>query len=295
MTTTLTRRRLLGGCGAAGLAALAGCSGATPLVGRRTESSETIDPEDSELLSVDVSVGDVAIDGDDRDVIDIDIVKQSSSIRTDLENLHFEHGRDDERLELRSVWEGSEGFFRSRPSMDLDIAMPRALAIDRIDTSTGRVTVRNIEGEMTLDTTTGRVTAENVDGSIVADTTTGRVVIEDVTGTVSADSTTGRIDVRDVGQIGDLSATTGRISTDVPAIDGDTSISTSTGRVSASIDPDLDAELVVETNTGGISVDGLDLEEGVREDDRVTGTLGEGGPTLRIETSTGRISLDRLA
>lgn len=294
MTTDITRRRLLGGCGVAGVAALAGCSGSTPLVGRQLESSETIDPADSEMVSVEVVSGDVTIDGDDRDDIDLDIVKQSSSIRTDLKELHFEYDHDGDTLELRSDWDGSEGWFRSRPSLDLDIAMPRELAIDRIDTSTGRVTVRNVEGEMSLDTTTGRVTAENVDGSVIGDTTTGRVTIEDITGTASADTTTGRIEIHDVGRIGDLSATTGRISTDVPAIDGDTTISALTGQVTAAIDPDLDAELVVETNTGSISVDNLAIDGGVREDDRVTGTLGEGGPTLTISTSTGRISLERL-
>lgn len=294
MTTDITRRRLLGGCATAGLLALPGCSGLTPFVGRQIEASETIDPEDAETMAVDVENGDVTIAGDDRDDVGLDIVKQSSSISTDLEDLILETERAADALELRSVWEGSDGWFTSRPSMDLDAAVPQALSVDRISTSVGAVTVRDVGGEMTLTTSTGRVDVANVDGSVFAETTTGRVKITGVSDTVTADTTTGRIEIRDGGLIGDLSATTGRIEADVPAIDGDTTLSTTTGRITAAVSSDLDAELVAETDTGRIDVSDLDMDDATVGDDRATGTLGEGGPTLRIETSTGRITLEQL-
>ncbi len=291
--TTITRRQLLGGCGAAGLAALAGCSGVTPFVSRRTESSETVDPDGAETVTVDTAVGDVTIIREDRDDIDVDIVKQSSSIRTDLDDLHFEVDHDD-RLELRSVWEGSEGWFTSRPAMNLDIAMADGLELDRIDTSVGTITLRDVAGSMRLGTSTGNVDVESVDGAVRAETSTGDIEIETVDGAVSAETSIGDVRLRDIGQLGDLSTSTGDVETEVPAIDGETVISTSTGSVTAAIDSALDADLVVETSTGDISTGDLELDDMGSGDDLLTGTLGEGGPTLRIETGTGNIRLEQL-
>ncbi|MFC4543010.1 DUF4097 domain-containing protein [Halosolutus amylolyticus] len=294
MTTDITRRRLLGGGAAAGLLALAGCSASTPFVGRRVEDSETIALEGAETLTIESEAGDVTVSGEDRDDVHLDIVKQSSSIRADLDDLTLESERVDDRLEVRSTWDGSAGLFSSRPSMAIDAAVPRTLALDRIETSVGRIDVRDVAGDVTAATDTGRVDVRNLDGTLAARTSTGRVDVAGVNGAVTADTNTGRITIRDVGTIGDVTATTGRIEADVPSIDGDTLISASTGRITAAVSPELDAELEVRTNTGRIDVDELEMDEATVRDDRVTATLGDGGPTLRVETSTGRITLTPL-
>lgn len=294
MTADITRRRLLGGTAAAGLLALSGCTGSTPFVGRRIEETETIAPDGADRLSIRGDTGEVRVTGADRNDVHLDVVKQSSSIRTDLDDLVLETERTDDRLELRSVWEGSDGWFTSRPAMNLDAKIPRGLAIERVETETGEVTLRDVEGDTTARTSTGRVDVRSVSGSVTARTSTGRIEIADVSDAVTASASTGRIDVRNVGRLGDVSTSTGRISAEVPAIDGDTTISASTGRITAAVSPDLDADLVATTNTGRIDVDDLALDDAADGGDRVTGTLGDGGPTLRVETNTGRITIRSL-
>ncbi|SDR01175.1 DUF4097 family beta strand repeat-containing protein [Natronobacterium texcoconense] len=294
MNSKTTRRKLLGGAAATASAALAGCSGMTPFVGQQLAHTETVSSDDVERLSVDTTSGEITVTGGDHDEIGVDVEKQSSSIRTDLEDLTLQTEQTDGTLELRSEWDGSLGWFESQPSMNLEIDLPREIELEEIRTSVGRVTVADVTGDLEVDTSTGRVTARDIDGDLEVDTTTGRVDITDVDGAVGADTTTGRVEIRDVELLEDVSTTTGRIETDVPAIDGDTEITASTGRIEAAISPDVDAELSVRTNTGRLEIDDLELTDATRGDDLVTGTLGDGGPELRFETSTGRITLTTL-
>lgn len=276
MTPNTTRRRLLAAVAAIGSAGLAGCSSTTPLVGQQLSTSETVSVENADALRIDGDAGDITVLGSDRDDVDVDVEKRSSSVRTDLENLELRTDRTNGTLELRSEWDGSEGLLRDRPSMTLEIDAPRELALEAVRASIGRVTVRDVAGDLRIDTSTGRVDVADVDGGVGASTSTGRV------------------EIRDVERLDDVSTSTGRVEADVPAIDGDTTISTSTGRIEVAIDPDLDAELRVGTSTGRIEVSGLGITDETRGDDVLTGTLGDGGPTLRLETDTGRIDVRAL-
>lgn len=279
MIDDTTRRGLLGSAATTALLGLSGCLGATPLVSNRDEETKTFALEDADSLAIDGDTGRVSVTGADREDIRVEIVKESNSVWTDLEDLTLETERTDGRLELRSSWDGSEGWLGDRPSMELDVELPREVALERVDTSTGRITVRDVAGDLR------------------AEASTGRIDIADVDGTVSAEASTGRIDISRVDRLGDVTTSTGRIGVEVPAIDGETTISASTGRVTAAVSEVVDADLRVETSTGRIDVDDLlsdALEDAVRDDDLVAGRLGDGGPTLRIETSTGRVTVRAL-
>ncbi|MCU4926358.1 DUF4097 domain-containing protein [Halobacteria archaeon AArc-dxtr1] len=272
-----TRRTFLGGLAAAGSAALAGCSGATPFVGQQLSETETVAPEGAESIAITGDVGDVSVRTSDRDDVDLDLEKQSSSIRTDLDDLVLRTEADGENLALRSEYEGSVGWFESRPSMSINAEIPGELAVSEIETDVGRVTVRDVAGDLSVRATTGRVDVDGVDGAVEAQTTTGRVT------------------VRDMEALGDVRTTTGRIEVDVPAIDGETTIRATTGRIEAAISSDVNAEIRASTTTGRIDTDDLAMSGANRTDGQVTGTLGEGGPTLRFETTTGRITLTTLS
>ena len=274
MPRDTTRRKLLGGLAATGTAALAGCTGATPFVGRRIEETETVDPADATAIEIVGRVGDLSIVGTDRDTVHLDVEKQTSSLRTDLEAFHLRSETVDDVLAFSSEYEADLGWFESQPRMNLDVELPAELAVERLRTSTGRIAVRDVLGDLEAESTTGGVRISNVDGAVAAEATTGSVRLEDVDGFVRAETTTGGIEARDV--------------------EGVEHLSTTTGSVDAALSTDLDAELVIATNTGGIDVDGLDIDEEVSTSDEVRGTLGEGGPRLRITTTTGSISVTAL-
>ena len=276
MTRTPTRRRLLGGIGAALVAGLAGCTGATPFVGKRIEDDRTIATEDATALAVDARVGDVTIRGEERDDVDVDILKQSSSVAGDLSKLDLAVEREDGRLTLATRYDGDSSLLGGTPTMDLTIRVPRSLRVAEIAASVGDVRVEDVTGDLEVSTSVGDSTIENVDGAVTAEASTGDVTIEGASA------------------VGDVSASVGDLDLAVPAIDGDTTFETSTGDIDAALSPDLDAELAAEAGVGDVTVDGLSLQDGTQTESTATGTLGDGGPDLDVETSTGDVHLSAL-
>lgn len=295
MTKKTSRRGLLAGVAGTATTALAGCASITPLVGQRLTDDFTIDVDGNEHLSVTGDIGAITVRGADREDIAVEVVKQSSSVRTDLEDLTVQTERDGSTLAIRTEYEGNIGWMESQPSADLDIWIPRGISVDRIEASVGRIDIRDVTGEVDVESTTGRITVEHVDGSVAARSTTGRIELSDVSGHVSAVATTGRIRISNVESTGDVSTSTGRIDVEIPAIEGDTRIQSQTGRITAAISPDMDADIRASSNTGRVSHDALPLTDVTSGRQSVSGQLGEGGPTITFQTSTGRITLDALA
>jgi DUF4097 and DUF4098 domain-containing protein YvlB len=294
MSRETTRRRFLAGGAAAALTSTAGCTGLTPFVGQRIESTESVSVDDVDVVAVETSRGSVTVRTADREDVHIDIVKQSSSVTADVTDLQFRTERQDGRLRLFSEYTGREPLFGGRPSMDLDVVLPESVALEAVDTATGSIDIADTTGDLSVTASTGSVGVRAVDGDVEAETSTGSIDLQDVDGTAAASATTGSVDVRNPARLGDVTTTTGSIDVEVPAMDGDVSVEATTGSVTAALASDLDAELEVTTTTGSISVGNVGLEGGRRGDDRVTGTLGDGGPRLTVETSNGSVTLERL-
>lgn len=273
MDRTATRRRFLAGGAVAALTSLAGCSGATPFVGKRTESDRTLSLDGVSTLSVHANVGDVRVVGEDRDDAVVHLVKKASSVTADLSGLTLAVEPDGDHLRLRTQYEGPTPFFGGTPTMDLSLRVPRSLAVDRVRTTVGDVTARDVAGDLVAEATTGDVRLRGVRGTVTAEASTGDVVVD------GADA------------VGDVSTSTGDIDLTVAAIDGPTRFSASTGDVTAALSPDIDASLAARTNTGDVVVQGLPVADATRDDKSVSGTLGDGGPDLTVETNTGDVRL----
>lgn len=272
----ITRRRLVGAGVVAVTAGLAGCSSATPYVGKRTEGEETVALEDETALSVTTEPGAVSIVGEDRDDVHLEYVKKATAAMADLSELVLDVRRDGGRLLLESCFEGDPPLFGDRPTIDLSVRVPRSLAVDHVESSAGNITVENVAGDLTVETSVGDVTVRDVRGHVAVDVTTADVVIEGV------------------DAVGDVTASTGDLDLSVPAIDGDTAFSASTGSIVLGLAPDLSADLAASASTGEVTVDDLPLEDSRREESQVTGELNGGGPDLSVTTTAGDISVSRL-
>lgn len=271
-----SRRRLLAGVGAAAAAGLAGCSGATPFVGKRIEDDRTIATEGATALTVDARVGDVTIRGEDRDDLHVRLVKQSSSVGVDLSKLDLTVDREGDQLELATRYTGDSSLLGGQPSMDLTVVVPRSLRVAELAASVGDVLVEDVTGDLAVSVSVGETTIENVDGA------------------VTAEASTGDVHIKGASAVGDVSASVGDLDLAVPAIDGDATFETSTGDIDAALSPDLDADLAAETSVGDVTVEGLSLRNSSRTEQSVSGTLGDGGPTLGVETNTGDVHLSAL-
>ncbi|GAB7095649.1 hypothetical protein JCM30237_28030 [Halolamina litorea] len=258
------------------LAGLSGCTGATPFVGKRIEDDRTIAVEDATALAIDARVGDVTVRGETRDDVAVHMVKQSSSVGGDLSKLDLAAERRGDRLTLATRYTGENSLLGGSPTMDLTIRVPDSLRVADIGASVGDVRIEGVTGDLHVDSSVGDVTVEGVDGA------------------VSAQASTGDVTVRGASVVGDVRADVGDLDLDVSGIDGDTRVETSTGDIEVAIASGLDAELLAEASVGDVTVEGLTLENSTQTERSASGTLGDGGPTLRVETSTGDVTLTAL-
>lgn len=132
---------------------------------------------------------------------------------------------------------------------------------------------------VTVDATNGGVVVSGVRGSIDAETTNGGIVLRDVAGDVRGRATNGGV---------------------VVEVDGDRwqgtglDVSTTNGGVRLSLPRDYSAELEARAVNGGISVDFPMTVQGLVNSRReIRGTIGSGGPRLRVATTNGGVRIER--
>lgn len=263
---TLTRRRV---CGAlAATAGLAGCAGRGRLgAGFQTRGTEETLPVDGATgLAVAVDAGETAVVAEDRKTLAVRATIRAPDDRLD----DFSVAVTRENGQIRVQGQRPDD---ARGRIDVTVRTPRSLPLDRAETVAGRLRVEGVAGDPRVESAAGEVTVTGVSGFVTVETTAGEAT------------------VRDVGGVDGVTAAAGDVDVEVPAIRGDTTLSTTTGRLSAALAPGLDATVVAEATLGAVNVDGLPL---TRADDGVTGQLGDGTHRLTVETSAGEISLRRL-
>lgn len=118
--------------------------------------------------------------------------------------------------------------------------------------------------------------------------------MRDVDGFISLASASGAISARGVAGLDGAETTNGDVTVEIPAIDGDVSVSSMNGDVIAALAPDLDATVVASASNGNLSTDELPLDAGDRGKTSLRGTLGDGTHELAIETTNGNVLLYRL-
>ena len=230
-----------------------------------------------ETLSVQNSVGSIEITGTARsDVAITAYVYQITpglipGMQTPAESVQLDIDTSDGILVRHAPYD-ARGI-----SIEYEIQIPTGLAIDRVASSTGSITVRDVAGDALLETSTGSIT------------------VEGAAGTVSASTSTGSISVRDADAVSSLSSDTGAIMAEIRGLPADETpipISTSTGSITLYIDPSLRLTVRAETGTGSITVhEGLQLVISQFERDGLEATMNGGGNLLSVDTATGSISL----
>lgn len=164
-----------------------------------------------------------------------------------------------------------------------------------IDTGSGSVRVMGMDGELEIDTGSGSVHIEDVaGGDVVVDTGSGRVVGRGIRASrIEVDTGSGSIELAGVSST-EVVLDTGSGSVtielliDVENLDIDTGSGSVTVRAPAS----LGAEVDIETGSGGIDVDFPVETRSVRRN-HITGRIGDGRGTIRIDTGSGSIRLIR--
>jgi hypothetical protein len=113
-----------------------------------------------------------------------------------------------------------------------------------------------------------------------------------VSGTVRAETTNGGVRATGLENSATAATTNGTITLDVAALGEDgISCDTTNGAISLRLPSSLNARLSARVTNGAISQEGLNLNVSEQSRRRLDGTIGNGGPMIKLETTNGGIQI----
>ena len=165
----------------------------------------------------------------------------------------------------------------------------------RAHTSGGSIKLEQIKGNARVDTSGGGITAESLDGTLDARTSGGSIDLREIKGDLLAHTSGGSIGIEDAG--GRVSADTSGGSVEVRFTRGNShggEIESSGGGVRVSVDRSASLNVDASTSAGSVVTDLPITVSGTLGRSHVVGTIGSGGPLLRIHSSAGSVRLEAL-
>jgi hypothetical protein len=210
---------------------------------------------------------------------------------------------------------GPELIVRTLNSMNLRIAVPQKTLVGEVETSSGKVNLKNLSGSVAVKIATGdtvirgvkgsvkagvnmgKINVENVTGDVDAKTSSGDIKIQGVNGFVKAETNMGKINITGVSGLAGARTNMGEIAVEIPAIRDNLEIYTKSGNITAFLSPSLTAQLEANTSKGTVAYSKeLPLTVNQLSERRLSGRLGEGGAKIiKIKIkSFGAIILKKL-
>jgi DUF4097 and DUF4098 domain-containing protein YvlB len=183
------------------------------------------------------------------------IVKASTeaAAKEQLTLLEMKEDVADDRVNIDSSTRGISINVSRR--INYKVTMPKGASLTLVS-SNGDILVTNVGGAFSAEATNGRVTATGLQGGTRVTTTNG--VIE--------------LTFDKVG-------------------DGGITAETTNGTITVAVPKATNADLSARISNGAISSQGLDVQVAEQSRRRLDGTLGTGGPSIRLEATNGAITI----
>jgi DUF4097 and DUF4098 domain-containing protein YvlB len=254
-------------------ASLVSCN--TPQSGLREEVEEfhsALPVRPNMGLSVEGKNGDITIRTWEKDSLDISAVKKTRVNRRELKKVKIEVDSG-ENIFVKSKYSDKN----AKVSVHYHIRVPRYLIIDEVKTTNGSVELKGASGDASIATQNGKITVGDMNGYISAHTQNGAIEISNTTGVTEAETSNGSIKA----EILHLR-------------EGGADFTVNNGFIKLYVFPRLDADIEMKVSNGTIAVHGLDAARLRSTPNRITGTLGKGGPRIYASTSNGNIDLLKL-
>lgn len=197
---------------------------------------------------------------------------------------------------------------RRAVSVSYEISVPAATMV-QASSGSGNVSVTGVDGAVKANSGSGNVSASAIGGDVDVRTGSGNVTVKDVkraanlstgSGNIAAvlsgagdvKASTGSGDIKLTGVNGLLVATTGSGSIGVEGNPtGDWKVSAASGDVNLVVPAEKGFTLDASTASGSLDIASPLTVQGRIDRRRVQGTVRGGGPTLRVSTASGDISV----
>lgn len=178
-----------------------------------------------------------------------------------------------------------------------DVTTSRTVGPLVVDVGSGSVSVTDAQGDVSLDTGSGEVDATNVRGdALTVDTGSGSATVrQSATRVLDLDTGSGDIEVTAASaERVRLDTGSGSIRCEFTSSPADLDVDTGSGSVTLTLPANYGAMLDVETGSGGIDVD-FPVEARRFGSDHLTGKIGDGRGTLRVDTGSGGVRILKRA
>lgn len=171
------------------------------------------------------------------------------------------------------------------------VSVPKTFNVD-LDTSGGSIRVDSLKGSVRADTSGGAILLGEIDGKVLADTSGGEIKVEKVTGEALLDTSGGAIRVMRAENSVKADTSGGSIEVGFYGpIKGSSNLDTSGGGITVRVDAEAAFDLVADTSGGTVRCELPIAESGERANDHLEGKVNGGGPSLRLDTSSGNIRI----
>jgi hypothetical protein len=202
-----------------------------------------------------------------------------------------------------------ESYWRKSVSISYEIVVPAATRV-RSRTGSGSQTVTGLAGPVRVESGSGSAALTDIGGATEASTGSGSIRATGIAGAFTGRAGSGRIEVAQTAR-GDVAVSTGSGSIELKGVDGalraragsgsitidgtpagEWDIETGSGSVRAHVPNDAAFTLDVQAGSGGVSTSHPVTIEGAVGHGQLRGQVRGGGPTVRIRTGSGGVSLD---
>ena len=299
--------------------AAVGLSTARAKIDRTVEKTFTVQPGGT--LNVGTSGGNITVEvasGDTVKVTATEHIRASSEADADeiLKKLDLTIEQKGADVTATAEYEqGTMGFhFGSWPPVQVDfvVSVPAKYSAE-LKTSGGAIVVGDLGGTLVAHTSGGGVRLGKISGRIDASTSGGNMALVSGGDDVRLSTSGGNLTLGSIAGSGDVHTSGGDISISAIGgplnartsggnikaaftgpLKGDCSLSTSGGRVVVSVPAGANFNLDASTSGGEVRADGVTItvaHGGLRKS-HLAGTVGTGGPQLRMRSSGGNVILE---
>lgn len=252
--------------------------------------------------------GSITVKSWDQDVIEINALKQSGKSKEELEKVEIViYEMDGVTVESKFIDQ------MAKVSVKYEIFIPKDVLIGELNSSNGSlklsdcrgnsvlrssngsIEVSDFEGDVKARTSNGRIEVINLKGMLDAITSNGSIGLSGITGPVEIQSSNGRLEIENCPVLKKAITSNGSIEVEILQMNDDVTLSTSNGRISTYINPDLNIEVAAITSNSKIEIEDLSVQIQNFSSNNLSGILGTGGPMLNLKTSNSKIYLRKIS
>lgn len=248
------------------------------------------------MLTIKNIMGNISVTGTSSDRVEVRATKRAGGNR-DPRDVTFDVEESTSGTRICTVYRGQsaceDGSFNNvRVNVNYTVSLPRGVRL-RAATGNGELSVERSGSDVDVRTGNGAIRVSETEGGVFALTGNGEIEVDGARGPVRATSGGGAIFVST--STGPVIARTGNGGIDVrmKALGGDSDMDfrTGSGAIRVTVPSDLNAELDATTGSGDLQSDFEIRVMGRLNPQHIRGTIGSGGPTIRLQSGSGRLEL----